>query len=397
MQSRAGATDPHAPRAVPRGAARPVYHRAHDDARAEVSDGAGEEPQHERHLASHVFNLIMMGVGAVALWLMIRSLGWDHFTEAVRGVGWWFAVIVGLDLVALCMDAAALQAFMRPEARMVSYPRVLAAQASGRAINVLTPGGALGEPTKLSLLVSHAPKNRVLSSIVLLNLSQLYLSVLIIVIGTPVMFLLVDIPGELKILVAIGLAFLIPLLVGLGMLVRRGATTTLVAGIRRIRFISDERADAWKLRLAEVDKHIRQLYRNRDDGTWKGLLWVVASKAVAITTTVVLLDRAGVDVTPPLVIGIISVGLLITWVSQIVPMGLGLADGGNYALFGLLGATGVEGMAVTMLTRARSVTVAMLGLLAFAGLHTLNRLQLAKVQRKLDALRERAADPQPPA
>lgn len=280
---------------------------------------------------------------------------------------------------------------------MVSYPRVLAAQASGRAINVLTPGGALGEPTKLSLLVSHAPKNRVLSSIVLLNLSQLYLSVLIIVIGTPVMFLLVDIPGELKILVAIGLAFLIPLLVGLGMLVRRGATTTLVAGIRRIRFISDERADAWKLRLAEVDKHIRQLYRNRDDGTWKGLLWVVASKAVAITTTVVLLDRAGVDVTPPLVIGIISVGLLITWVSQIVPMGLGLADGGNYALFGLLGATGVEGMAVTMVTRARSVTVAMLGLLAFAGLHTLNRLQLAKVQRKLDALRERAADPQPPA
>ena len=48
---------------------------------------------------------------------------------------------------------------------MISYWRVLGANISGRAINVLTPGGALGEPTKLMLLSTHAPRARALSSL----------------------------------------------------------------------------------------------------------------------------------------------------------------------------------------------------------------------------------------
>jgi len=93
-----------------------------------------------------------------------------------------------------------------------------------------------------------------------------------------------------------------------------------------------------------------------------------------------------------LIIGVLSVGVLIQWISQIVPMGLGLADGGNYALFDLVGATGAYGVVITVLNRARSITVAILGLGAMAVLHTVNRLALARMRRKLDALRQRAAD-----
>src|SRR5262245_23526795 len=111
-----------------------------------------------------------MAVGGIALYFMMRSLGWDHFREVLGDVGRWFIVIIALETLALCCDAAALNTFMRPEARMVSYWRVLAAQASGRALNTLTPGGTVGEVAKVTLLVSHAPRDRVLSSIVLLNL-----------------------------------------------------------------------------------------------------------------------------------------------------------------------------------------------------------------------------------
>ncbi|MEO8700179.1 MAG: lysylphosphatidylglycerol synthase transmembrane domain-containing protein [Kofleriaceae bacterium] len=349
------------------------------------------EPGRERNLGSHLFNLAMMVVGGVALTWMIRTMGWDEVTDAVKNVGWWFAVILALDLAALCCDAAALHAFMRPEARMVSYLRVLGAQSSARAINVLTPTGALGEATKITMLVAHAPRDRVLSSVLLQNLSQFYMTVIIMIIGTPILFLLVDVPHGVKMMVIAGFAVLIPLFIALAVVIKRGALATVLATLRRTRIISAERTERWKIRVVEVDKHIRELQQNRSFGTWKGLLWVLLSKGITWTSTMVLLANVGVDVTPALVIGMMSVGILIQWIAQIVPMGLGLADGGNYALFDFVGAEGSFGVVLTMLNRARSVAVAMLGLAAMAVIQVVNRLASARIHRRLHALRDRAA------
>src|ERR1043165_4913166 len=164
------------------------------------------DPQPERHRVSHVFNVATLVFGAGALAWMLHRLGWHDFHEAARGVGSRFALILGLDLVAVLLDARALHTFMRPEARMVSYWYVVAAQISGRAVNVVTPFGALGEATKISMLVTRAPRVRVVSAVVLLNLAVLYLSVIVMVIGTPITMLLVDLPRPLKLTALIGLA-----------------------------------------------------------------------------------------------------------------------------------------------------------------------------------------------
>ena len=91
-----------------------------------------------------MFNVAVLLVGAAALAWMLNRLGWANVERVLRGVGGWFAVIVAFDVAALACEAAAIHQFMRPEQRMVRYVRVLAAQLSGRAINILTPGGALG-------------------------------------------------------------------------------------------------------------------------------------------------------------------------------------------------------------------------------------------------------------
>ena len=66
--------------------------------------------------------------------------------------------------------------------------------------------------------------------------------------------------------------------------------------------------------------------------------------------------------TPPLVIATLSVGSLITWLSSVVPLGLGLADGGNYALYGALGSSPNLGLDVTMVQRTRTCILAAIGL-----------------------------------
>ena len=360
---------------------------AQTQAKTDANGEAKSEGAPERHLWSHLFNLAMLVFGAGALAWMMRELGWDKFREAVEGVGGAFLIIAALDVGAVLLDARALHTFMRPEARMVSYWRVVAAQISGRAVNVVTPLGALGEATKLTMLVTRAPRVRVASAIVLYNLAGLYISVAVMAIGTPVTLLLVDVPGPLKLTVAISLAIVIALMVGLGVLVHRGALTTIISLLRGVRIISAERLKSWRERLREIDRQIGELQR-RGTGAWAGVLWVMGSKLVTWASTIVLIGAVGVKITPHLVIGVLSVGVLIQWIASVVPLGLGLADGGNYALYDLLGASGAHGAFVTMLNRVRSAMVALVGFVVMAIVHALNRIALARMHKKMRELKE---------
>jgi uncharacterized membrane protein YbhN (UPF0104 family) len=340
------------------------------------------EPQPGQHRASHVFNVGMLLFGAAMLTWFLRGLEWGDLSMAISGVGRRFAIILGLDLAAVLLDARALHAFMRPEARMISYWRVVAAQLSGRAVNVVTPLGALGEATKLTMLVTHAPRVRVVSAIVLFNLAALYLSVTVMAIGVPIALLLVDLPRALQVTVAIGLAGAIALVIAVGVLIERGATATLTGLLHHVRVISRERRDDWQVRLQELDRHLAGLHEP-GAGTWRGVLWVVGSRLVTWTSTFTLIGGIGVEISPRLVAGVLSVGVLIQWIASVVPFGLGVADTGNYALYDLLGASGVHGALVTMLNRARSLSVAGVGFAVMAVVHTLNRLAVARMHARL--------------
>jgi uncharacterized membrane protein YbhN (UPF0104 family) len=351
-----------------------------------VTAGRARPPKPQKHLASHAFNIGVLVVGTVALVWMLDRLGMANVRRVFAGVGSWFFVIVAFDVAALACEAGAIRELMRPEARMVSYWRVLAAQASGRAINILTPGGALGEPTKITMLVSSAPRGRVVSSIVLLNLATFYLSVAIVIAGVPLTALLVDLPHDLRLVVWIGLGILVPVVVAIGIMIQRGALQTALGAARGLRLLSAEREQKWGARIAEVDRHIRELQASRSPGTRSGLFLVGAARLCSWSATTLALYAVGAHLHFTLLAGVFSVGVLIGWISAIVPFGLGVADGGNYALFGVLGASGAQGVFVTLLGRARSLTLAMLGLAAMASAHTVNRIDLARRNRLMARL-----------
>src|SRR4051812_12969471 len=329
----------------------------------------------------------MLVVGAVALAWLLRETKWHELRNVLVGVGAWAAVFLVIELASLFCDAAALHAFMRPEARMVSYARVLGAQASGRAINVLTPLGALGEATKVTMLEGHAPRARVLSSLVLLNVAKLYLEVAVMLIGIPITLLLIDLPDAIRMLALIGMAVLVPAMIAIGVMIHRGAVSSLVGIVRRARFISAERAASWKSKLKEVDKHIAELHKHRTAGTRAGLWWVLISKILTTASTIVIMVALDIDLGATLIIGVLSVGVLVQWVASIVPLGLGLADGGNYALYEVLGASGDHGMYFTMLWRMRTVFIAALGLAAMAGINAYARYGKWRITRKLHDLK----------
>jgi uncharacterized membrane protein YbhN (UPF0104 family) len=62
----------------------------------------------------------------------------------------------------------------------------------------------------------------------------------------------------------------------------------------------------------------------------------------------------------------LSVGILITWVSNVIPLGLGIADGSTYALYGVLGASPDAGLVFSMVNRLRTCVLAVVGLAVMA-------------------------------
>jgi uncharacterized membrane protein YbhN (UPF0104 family) len=341
-----------------------------ESARAPVPPD-NETPSH--HFWSHLFNVVVFVGGTIALAWMMHSLGWNNARHVFEHVGAWFILIVALDLVSMGLDAGAIYAFMLPEAQNVSYWKVFAAQASGRAINIFVPGGVVGEATKITMLVSVCPRDRVVSSIVLFNLATFYLSVAIVLIGVPITMFAVELPHSLKVVVLIAIAILIPIVIGLAIIVHRGALGSVLSSLRGMRIISKERADRWRKKLGKLDSDLQALHADHTPGTKKALVFLAAERLVSWASTIVVLAAVGVHLHPALVVGVLSVGVLISWISAVVPFGLGVADGSNYALFSALGAAGAIGVFVTLLNRARTLVIALFGFVIMAVAHFTNR------------------------
>jgi uncharacterized protein (TIRG00374 family) len=305
------------------------------------------------------FSSIALVIGAVALAFVLHALGWTGARDAIVGTGAWFLALAAVDLVSVTCDAYAIHRLL---GRRVPYLKVFAAEASGIAINRLTPGNTLGEPVKVAMLSRDTTMTVAVAAVVMFNLTTMYTGIAAIALGVPTTALLLDLPHGAVVIAWVGLALLVVVAVAVALLVRRGAVVTLVHGLARIRLISVARAEGWSVRLQELDAQLKVLGDTRNHDIRGAIAGVLGSRVCNWIGTVLVIHACGISLTPALVVAMLSVGILVTWFSNIIPLGLGIADGTNYVLYQLLGATAAEGLVFTMVNRVRTVALAVMGL-----------------------------------
>lgn len=320
-----------------------------------------------------MINWVALAVGAFAFAFVARALGWDGMRRAILGTGAWFAVIAVIDMAGSACDAAAVYRFLRPHVA-VRYRHVFAAQLSGIAINRLTPGNTLGEPVKVTMLVrADVPTDVAVSAIMMFNLTTIYVGVAAIAIGVPLTAMLLDLPPAVARAAWLALGGLVVAAVALAVLIRRGLLTLVIAGLARLRLLGRARAARWSTRVAAIDERLQRIGRLRAPGLAGGLAGVLGSRALNWLGTIVVLHAADIPMTAPLVIATLSVGILVTWLSNVIPLGLGLADGTNYVLYGILGASPTAGLLFTIVNRLRTIVLALMGLLVMAIANAVHR------------------------
>lgn len=314
-----------------------------------------------RRSGGRAVNLVALAIGLVAFPFVVRALGRDGLRRAVVGTGGWFAVIAAIDLVSAGFDAFAMHAFLRASGPPVPFLRVYATQLSGIAINRLTPANSLGEAVKIALFAPRSSTSRAVSTVVMFNLCTIFYGILWVAIGVPATALMLELPHDVAVLMWIGVGILVAFAAVVLALVRRGATGSLVGALGRLRLVGPARAARWREGLGEIDARLRTM-----PGLRRALIGIVGSRAFNWLGTIAVLVACDLELTAPLVVMSLSVGILVTWMSNVVPLGLGLADGTNYVLYDLLGATAAEGLVFTMVNRLRTVALAAIGLVVMA-------------------------------
>ena len=94
----------------------------------------------------------------------------------------------------------------------------------------------------------------------------------------------------------------------------------------------------------------------------------------------------------PELLALLSAGIVLGWVSTLIPMGLGIAEGGNYGLFNLIGAPAALGVSLALAHRVMQILSAIVGF-SVLGLYRVSTRGKQLVSKRKQARARRKAGP----
>ena len=304
---------------------------------------------------------ISLVVGLVALAITVWLVGPGTILHHLREIGWFFVILVGLEIVSSSFDGTAVY-FMAHGPGQPRWRDAVVAQLVGRGINSITPGGHLGEPVKVGLLARHCSPRRVVAAVMYAGLIDVVISLGVTAAGCMVTTLLFDLPRIATLGLYVAAALAAGAAVAIVVLLRRGMLSTLANALARLRLISRARRDRWNETLEAVDARLR----GHDDGDQrrKAIACVAISQALQKGLGYFTVMSAGYVLSPAQFVALLSAAVVISWVSSIIPMGLGISEGGNVALFSLIGAPPALGLALALARRVNQIAFASIGFAA---------------------------------
>lgn len=299
---------------------------------------------------------ISLVVAVIATGVTVWAVGPHVLVDRLRSIGPWFVAIVALEGVITVIQAMAIHALACQHGE--PFGPVVFAQVAGRAVNAVTPTGSLGEATKMSVLTRSMPTSRAIASVLFYDIASAVVSLVVIAIGAPLTALLLPLPTAVSVMLTVTGVLAAGAALVLGWLVRRGMLASLVALGARLHLVSKKRRARWKERVAKVDVILQDTHAH---GRRRAIALVIVSQALTWGSIWMVLAASGFRASPGELAAMVSAGVVLGWISSVVPLGLGVAESGNYALFSALGAPPSYGVTLALARRINQIVFAGIG------------------------------------
>jgi hypothetical protein len=239
--------------------------------------------------------------------------------------------------------------------------------------------------------------SRAVSTILLYNIVGFTVELMQVAVAAPFMALLLPMPHSVR-LVFLGVGIVSGLLaIGIYALVHRGMLASAARLGVRVRLLSQARFARWEAKLASVDDKLRLVSGARKRDRLVGVGAVVTSRALSLLESLVLLHAVGQAMSIGFIAAYTVGGFAIYMLSSLVPMGLGIAEGGYYELFGALHYNKAYGVMLVLARRCVLVAYAAIGLVLVTTTETVQRArdQLRARRESMPDLRSEAAAHRP--
>lgn len=303
-------------------------------------------------------------------------------------IGWFWIAVIAMEAFGTFLDAIAIRAFAAPENQHLTLRQTALAQLSGRAINIVTPTGNLGEVVKMSVLTEHVSQSRAVSTILLYNIVRFIIELGFVALAAPICALMVPMPDWLRALILIGGAVCLAISVGCYVLVRRGMLSSVARALVKIRIIKKARYEKWQDKLQAVDDKLRLVSGASRRDRVIGIAAVLLSQITSMTLSLSILVSLGESLSLGFIGAYVVGGFVIYNIAVFVPMGIGLNEGGWYSLLTLMGEGPARVAAGTMMVLARRVTLLMyagIGLFLIAASSTVKRARERQAEKVANA------------
>lgn len=298
---------------------------------------------------------VVIGIGALIA--TVYFVGPYVIFDRLRAIGWFFVLLVGLEIVSSVCDGTAMY-YMADGPGRPSWRKSVVAQIVGRGVNSVTPGGNLGEVLKVGLLSQRCSPKRIVAAVMYVNLMRVVMQLSVVAIGVVATAFLFDVPGAVMVMLVVGGVVSAGVAFAIVYLMRRGMLSTLSNALAHVHIISKKRRQSWTKTLEEVDTRLRG---NDNQHRTKALLFIGIAQLLEKGLTYLTIFAAGYLLGPGQFLALLSAGVLLGWISTIIPMGLGISEGGNVALFTLIGAPAPLGLALALARRVNQIVFAAIG------------------------------------
>jgi uncharacterized protein (TIRG00374 family) len=312
---------------------------------------------------------LILGIGLLVL--ALKRLDPGQVWLQIRQVGWYFALSFGMYVVRMLLSGLAWQLCIDPKVSRARFRHLVAASWAGHALNQLTPAASMGEVLKGTILWGLVDGEELIASIVANNFLSTVVAQYYNLIGPLLCLLVLDLPSEV-VWTLFGVAVLFCLsIVPLYLVLRLGATGSLVRILSKLPLVKLRDPDALLRRAQQVDLRIRSFRRDRPKDFWKSILVTFLQRmlqaAEIFTILAALLPGRSLGFVAVLALLTHTTTQLITWAATFVPGQIGVSEGGTALIFRLLQLDPVVGFSLSLVRRIQWVIGITIGLLIGLG------------------------------
>jgi hypothetical protein len=305
------------------------------------------------------WNLLFLGGGVALLALLVGSIGPHELLDRLGRMGWGFAGMCAVHVGVLLCDALVLALCTKWPMSRAWVLSCFRASVAGHAINSATPMGQIGDLTKFTLLAETAPKNAVAAALILQNLLSMLVGCVAIVLLPPLaLSALSPSPALTQVTTLASILFSVVFVAALAV-VRAGPGELPFRLALRLG-LSASRVDRARAAWQRVEALCRQAARERLRMSL-AILATVCSVTLSALEIAVILHATGVPASLALTAVTLAMTQVVMWLTSMIPLQAGSAEGGAYLLFRELGLSPHAGVILELCKKARRIVFLCLG------------------------------------